>query len=114
MSVSQDDTSANLSDNMYKKAQKLAWLLVQSVMPQEQKEGWMNLLPLMTEQQVDVLIEVLEQEHASYKMASQDLMKDLKQLEESLAGTMQKLKAEERQLIDQFIHTKLAEYNQST
>lgn len=103
----------NLPETLQDKAKHLAFLLVQSVMPQEQKEGWINLLPLMSDQQVDALIEVLEQEHANYTQVSQDFLTDLKKLETTLSKKMQKLEASERELIDRFIHQKLSEYQAS-
>lgn len=89
-------------------AQRLAFLLVQSVMPQEQKEAWMNVLPIMTPEQVDTLIALLEREHVGYVQASQSLLQDLKQLEGELVKKITQLKAEERTVIEAFIKQRIA------
>lgn len=91
------------------KAKELAWLLAQSVMPQEQKEAWLNLLPLMTDEQVDQLVQVLKSEQASYQQASKDFFQDLQNFEHNFSETIQELKAADLKLIDRFIETKLAE-----
>ncbi|HLD21482.1 MAG TPA: hypothetical protein VJB65_01120 [Patescibacteria group bacterium] len=106
----QSQQHSSLSATMQKKAERLAFLLAQSAMPQEQKEGWINVLPIMDEQQVDTLIDLLEQEHAGYVESSKEFLEDVKQLEQSFAAKVTELKEEERKMIDAFIQSKLAAY----
>lgn len=92
-----------LSNQESEKAKHLAFLLAQSVMSEEQKEAWINLLPMMVPEQVDVLIGILEREHQTYQAVSKDLLLDLKKLEESLRKEIYKLKDDEKKLIEAFI-----------
>lgn len=91
------------------KAKHLAFLLAQSVMPQEQKEAWVNLLPLMTSEQVDTLIEILEKEHHGYAVASERFLTDLKKLETNLRAQINKLKLTEQTAVESFIQQRLAQ-----
>lgn len=101
-----------LSEGDAKKAQRLAFLLAQSVMPQEQKEAWMNLLPVMLPEQVDQLMSILEKEHASYVESSKAFVHDLQQLEKSLEKEIATLKREERELVEAYLQKKIAEQTQ--
>jgi len=91
------------------KAKHLAFLLAQSVMPQEQKEAWVNLLPLMTPEQVATLIEILEKEHHGYSLASAQFLADLKKLETTLRTEINKLKLAEQKAVETFIQQRLAQ-----
>lgn len=91
------------------KAQRLAFLLAQSVMSQEQKEAWINVLPLMTPEQADMLIALLEREHYGYVEVSQSLLEDLKRMETELQKKIDQLKTEERRVIEEFIKQRLAQ-----
>lgn len=93
------------------KAARLALLLAQSEMPQEQKEAWIHMLPVMLPEQVDGLVELLEQEHRGYVDAGAQLMKELKQLEGSVHEEVDALKTAERELIDRFIKGELKKWN---
>lgn len=91
------------------KAKHLAFLLAQSVMPQEQKEAWINVLPVMLPEQVDTLICALEREHHGYVEASESLVNDLKRLESELQQQLNSLKAEELKAIETFIKKQLTQ-----
>ncbi len=104
-------TDKNPSDAA--KARRLAFLLVQSVMPQEQKEAWMDLLPIMTPEQVDMLMSILEKEHQGYQESSKQLLEDLKNLEASFKQEVEKLKAEEKELIDAFIKKEINKHSKT-
>lgn len=84
-------------------AQHLAFLLAQSAMPQAQKEGWLNLLPVMSPTQVERLVTLLEQEQQSYQATAKQLLDDLDRLTDELQSAMQQLQMKERDEIDQFI-----------
>jgi len=99
-----------LPEEDYKKAQRLAFLLAQSVMPQEQKEAWINLLPVMLPKQVDQLVGILEREHQSYVSSSKAFVSDLRTLESSLHRQISQLKQEEKTVIENYLHNKISEY----
>ncbi len=92
------------------KARRLAFLLTQSVMPQEQKEAWIHLLPVMESSQVDVLMEILEKEHAGYIESSKTFLDDLKRLEGELTKQVESLKQEEKQLIEAYVKQAIEKY----
>ncbi|MDD5749311.1 MAG: hypothetical protein PHO91_00790 [Patescibacteria group bacterium] len=54
------------------KGQKLAFFLSQSKMPQEQKEAWLALLPEMSLEQVEELLDILEAQHLSQETGQTD------------------------------------------
>jgi hypothetical protein len=84
-------------------AQRLAWLLAQSVMPEEQKAAWLNLLPILSVDQVQRLMQVLEQEQASYQTVSADLFADLDTLASEMQSSLDRLQAKERQAIERYV-----------
>lgn len=84
-------------------AQRLAFLLAQSVMPEEQKAAWLNLLPLMSQDQISRFMSVLEQEHGSYQEVSKALLADLEQVGSEMNQTLDKLAAKERKEIEQYV-----------
>lgn len=100
-------TQNHNKENDATQAKRLAFLLAQSVMPQEQKEAWINLLPVMIPDQVNQLIALLEREHAGYVHSSQTFLDDLKKLEQSLAQEIQQLQLDERRQIEDFIQQRL-------
>lgn len=104
--------SPQLNEAEHKKAEHLAFLLAQSVMPQEQKEAWLNLLPIMLPEQVDQLMAVLEKEHQSYVASSKAFVRDLQTLESSLQKQITNLKTEERKLVEEFLQKKISEQTQ--
>ncbi|MBI4407056.1 MAG: hypothetical protein HY565_00970 [Candidatus Kerfeldbacteria bacterium] len=84
-------------------AQRLAFLLAQSVMPEEQKVAWLNLLPLMSQDQISRFMSVLEQEHGSYQEVSKALLADLEQTGSEMNQALDRLAAKERQEIEQYV-----------
>ena len=84
-------------------AERLAWLLAQSVMPEEQKAAWLNLLPLMSVEQVQQLMQVLEQEQASYQEVSADFFADLDTVVKEMKMSLERLQAKERKEIEQYV-----------
>lgn len=93
------------------KARRLAFLLTQSVMPQEQKEAWIHLLPIMDTQQVDTLMQILERENKSYQASSKNFLQDLKNLEADMQKQITSLKHEEQQLIETYIKKAIENYD---
>ncbi len=85
------------------KAQRLAFLLAQSVMPEEQKTAWLNLLPLMSQDQISRFMSVLEQEHGSYQEVSKSLLGELEQVGSDMNQALDKLAAKERKEIEQYV-----------
>lgn len=96
-----DNQTNRQSDNG--RAKRLAQLLAQSVMPEEQKAAWIHLLPLMSMEQVSQLMQVLEQEIASYQAVSKSLITDLENLAKEMKQSLSQLKQKERQEIEQHI-----------
>ena len=90
-------------------AERLAWLLAQSVMPEEQKAAWLNLLPLMSVAQVQQLMQVLEREQASYQEVSADLFADLDTVAKEMRHSLERLQAKERKEIEQYVQKLLHE-----
>ena len=83
-------------------------------MPNEQKESWINLLPIMTQDQVDTLLQILQQEHDSYRQSGTQLMEDLKKLEGDLTTAIDKLKVAERQAIEDFVKDAMDKHQRAT
>lgn len=84
-------------------AERLARLLAQSVMPDEQKAAWLNLLPLMSVAQVQQLMQVLEREQASYQAVSADFFADLETLVKEMNTSLERLQAKERKEIERYV-----------
>jgi len=89
------------------KAKRLALLLAQSVMLEEQKAAWLNVLPLMSEAQVNQLMGIMQHEQQSYQEVSKAFFQDLGQLNKDMTATLDQLAAKERQEIEQYIQQKL-------
>lgn len=104
-------TSTQLPASDAAKARRLAFLLTQSVMPQEQKEAWIHLLPIMDPEQVDTLMGILEREHKGYQAASKNFLQDLKNLEADLQKQITALKHEEQELIEAYVKKAIADYD---
>lgn len=109
MTSNSSSTSTPASDAA--KARRLAFLLTQSVMPQEQKEAWIHLLPIMDSEQVDTLMGILEREYKGYQSASQDFLQDLKKLESNLQQQITSLKHDEQQLIEAYVKKAIENYD---
>ncbi len=92
-----------------KTAERLAWLLAQSVMPEEQKSAWLNLLPLMSVEQVQRLMQVLEQEQAAYQAVSASFFSDLDAVVKEMNTSLERLQAKERKEIERYIQKLLHE-----
>lgn len=90
-------------------AERLAWLLAQSVMPEEQKAAWLNLLPLMSVPQVQRLMQVLEQEQASYQAVSANFFADLDTVVKEMNSSLERLQSKERKEIERYIQKLLHE-----
>ena len=59
----QNSEQKKLEELAKDKGQRLAFFLSQSKMPQEQKEAWLALLPEMSLEQVEELLDILEAQH---------------------------------------------------
>ena len=91
------DTQANgeLLQNIELQTKKLAILLYQSTMPDEVKEAWVELLPQMSLEQIERLLNIVEAKYIDEQ--SRDIDKEYREKLEAVVMSFDKKRLQDKQ-----------------
>lgn len=88
-----EETDQDIIDGIRLNARKLAVLLENSTLPEEIKEAWVALLPMMSVQQIDMLLGALEARYLDEQ--TREIDRQYQEKIQTLAKTFEEEKARE-------------------